>query len=107
MTVGDAINRATEAHCPALRAAFSEMSTPDKPLNPRSIGMKLHHFQRRVCGERRFVREDSRGGALCRVEKLGHSHSRDAARSGCDTSGTSGTNGTNSDPHIGKSGYTH
>ncbi len=104
MTVVEAINRSTESDCPALRAAFAEMSTADKPLNPRSVGMKLHHYQRRVCGDRRFVHQDSRNGALWRVEKLGQIKSACSAQAACDTSGTSGTN---FDPHIGKSEYTH
>ncbi len=49
-----------------LRNALWELCPPKdgKTLNPRSVGMKLHHLQQRVVGGRCFDRRDSDRGAV-------------------------------------------
>ena len=64
-----------------LRAAFFEFAPPrdGKALNPRSIGMKLHHLLRRVVAGKCLDRRDTNQGAVWIV------------RSSSDTRGTSDT----------------
>jgi hypothetical protein len=52
-----------------LRSALWELCPPKdgKNLNPRSIGMKLHHLRQRVVGGRCFDRRDSDRGAVWMV----------------------------------------
>ena len=66
-----------------LRAALFELAPPrdGRTLNPRSIGMKLHHLRRRVVGGRFLDRRTTNMGAMWLV------------CSG-DTRGTKGTKGT-------------
>ncbi|MGA2060002.1 MAG: primase-helicase zinc-binding domain-containing protein [Thermoguttaceae bacterium] len=54
-----------------LRSALWELCPPKdgKTLNPRSIGMKLHHLRHRVMGGRCFDRRDSDRGAVWMVIK--------------------------------------
>jgi hypothetical protein len=52
---------------PTMRAAIAELTVAGKPPSAKSIGMKLHHLQGRVCGGRAFSRIDTRNGAVWRV----------------------------------------
>jgi len=54
-----------------LRSALWELCPPKdgKTLNPRSIGMKLHHLRQRVVGGRCFDRRDSNCGAVWMIIK--------------------------------------
>ena len=53
-----------------LRAALWELAPPKdgKTLNPRSIGMKLHHLRRRVVDGKLLDRRDDRRGAIWTIE---------------------------------------
>jgi hypothetical protein len=70
-----------------LRAALFELAPPrdGKTLNPRSVGMKLHHLRRRVVGSKFLDRRDARQGAIWVV-------------CGRDTCGTSTTSPKPSEP---------
>jgi len=94
MTAGDAVNRSTESHCGALREAFAQITSPGEPPNLRSIGMQLHHFKQRVCGGRRFIRENGRTGAIWKIEQIGESAEGVAHRLGAKKRETNGTSGT-------------
>jgi hypothetical protein len=97
MTTEQAVNRATETGLDLLRQALAHIATPDTPVSPRSLGMKLHHFKGRVCGERRFVRaEETNRGVVWKVEKSGESAGRVAQPEPPEVSGTKDTKGTNS-----------
>ena len=52
-----------------LRGALWELSPPKdgKTLNPRSIGMKLHHLRQRVVGGSYLDRRESQHGAIWKV----------------------------------------
>jgi hypothetical protein len=83
LTVAAALEKLNQypARYATLRAAVSEMTPPEKPPSPRSIGMKMHHLRRRVVGGKRIDRRgDERGTAVWMVESV------------CGTNGTSGTN---------------
>ena len=56
-------------HHEGLKSALFELAPPKdgKTLNPRSIGMKLHHLRRRVVGGKFFDRRDSSQGAIWKV----------------------------------------
>ncbi len=86
VTVTDVISTLTDHpdRYAGLRSALLELAPPrdGKTLNPRSIGMKLHHLRRRVIGGKFLDRRNSRQGAKWRVY----------ASDQCGTSGTSGTN---------------
>ncbi len=73
-------------HYEGLKSALFELAPPrdGKTLNPRSIGMKLHHLRRRVVGGKLLDKRDSRQGAIWRVY----------ASDQCGTNGTSGTSFT-------------
>ena len=47
-----------------VRGALWELSPPKdgKSLNPRSVGMKLHHLRQRVIGGKYLDRRDGSGG---------------------------------------------
>jgi len=68
-----------------LRNAIAEITTRGKP-NSRSVGMKLHHLAKRICGGKRFVKHNRKGTAVWSIECT-HSFKQ---------GGTSGTSGTNS-----------
>jgi hypothetical protein len=67
----------------ALRSALYELAPPrdGKTLNPRSVGMKLHHLLHRVVGGKFLDRREARQGAIWVV----------CGRDICGTSTTSGT----------------
>jgi primase-helicase-like zinc-binding protein len=71
MTVAEAIRAAADGN-QLLQDAFSEIGTPGKPPNPRSIGMKLHHMRGRVAGGKHFDRRtNSTNTVIWRVEGNG------------------------------------
>ena len=88
MTVAAALRELAEypTRYDTLRAALSELAPPrdGKTLNPRSVGMKLHHLRRRVVGGKFLDRREARQGAIWVV-------------CGRDTCGTSATSGTSLD----------
>ena len=86
--------KAAGPHHEAMNAIAAVFSKPGEPANVRTIGMKLHHMQGRVCGGRRFVRTDSKAGAVWRVETIGESAQIGQAGLG----GTRGTSGTKTTP---------
>ena len=67
-----------------LRSALWELAPPrdGKALNPRSIGMKLHHLRRRVVDGKLLDRRDNASGAIWTVTD--------------GTTGTKGSKGTKS-----------
>ena len=69
-----------------VRAALWELCPPKdgKTLNPRSIGMKLHHLRRRVVDGKFLDRRDARSGAIWSIGQP----------EPCGTSATSGTSST-------------
>ncbi len=70
-----------------VRAALWELCPPreGKNLNPRSIGMKLHHLRRRVVDGKFLDRRDDRASEIWRVAQP-------------ETCGTNGTSGTKPNP---------
>ncbi|HUE70999.1 MAG TPA: primase-helicase zinc-binding domain-containing protein [Pirellulaceae bacterium] len=94
MTVAEAIGKAASGHL-QLQAVFSEIGQPGKPVNPRSVGMKLNHIRGRVCGGRFFERyRNSENTTVWKVQRV-------------ETSGTTGTTGTTLNPPAGASGNSH
>ena len=88
MTVGGVLQELVEhpTRYDSLRDAFFELapSKDGKTLNPRSIGMKLHHLRRRVVGGKCMDRKDKHDGSA--VWAVFGS-----------VAGTNGTRGTNLD----------
>jgi hypothetical protein len=70
----------------AIRGALWELCPPKdgKTLNPRSVGMRLHHLRQRVIAGRALDRRDAREGAIWSV-------SQPEASGTCGTNTTSGT----------------
>ena len=92
MTVGEALRELVEhpTEYDALRAALFELAPPRNgtTLNPRSVGMKLHHLRRRVVTGKCFDRRDTNQGAVWMVRSSGDS------RGSSDTSIDSACTGT-------------
>ena len=76
----------------ALRSALWELSPPKdgKALNPRSIGMKLHHLRRRVVGGKYFDQRMENNTAVWFL-----------------ADGTTGAAGTKADPLAGAGAHAH
>jgi hypothetical protein len=89
VTVADMLTLLAEnpAAYSTIRAALWELCPPKdgKTLNPRAVGMKLHHLRRRVVDGRFLDRRDARAGAIWRIGQP-------------ETCGTSTTSGTKSSP---------
>ena len=84
-----------------VRAALWELSPPKdgKHLNPRSVGMKLHHLRQRVIGGWCLDRKDSGQGAIWVVRQPEVGNVRD-------TSGTSDTSQKSAPFYAGKNSIT-
>lgn len=94
MTVVKAIELASQDGNSVLKAAIAELTPLGKDPSARSIGMKLHHLQGRVCGGKRFHRDDARNGAIWRILDISESATE------ADSCGTSGTSATISNPSV-------
>jgi hypothetical protein len=89
LTVAEAVKRASDGDV-GLAAVFTELADKSGKVNPRAIGMKLHHLRGRVCGGAYLDRRDTRQGAAWIAK------STDSAKAAGEPCGTSGTSGTKS-----------
>ncbi len=97
MTVATALKTLIERpnQYEGLRAALWELALPKdgKTLNPRSIGMKLHHLRRRVVDGKFLDRKDDSNGTVWRIGQPAAGRVRPST-------GTNGTTGTSQECRV-------